>query len=93
MIRPESEFRPKDVRQRKNETYYASPPQKPSMLMRKKTKEKLSPSESSLKNPTADSIARIVRMRACMTAGRPRSRVGSGGIPREIEERERNTVL
>ena len=74
-------------------TYYASPPQKPSMLINKKTREKLRPSESSPKIPAADSIARMVRMRACTAAGTLRSRVGRGGKPNEIEDLDMNTVV
>ena len=72
--------------------YYARPPQIPSMLMSKKTRKKLAPSELSLKTPTALSYARVSRITSCVTAGIGNSFSGSGGQPSEIEDRERNTV-
>ena len=65
----------------------------PSMLIRRNTKEKLNPCESSLKIPAADSMANRVRISACTNAGAGRSLAGRGGSPREIEEREKNTVV
>ena len=73
--------------------YYARPPQKPSMLMSRKTREKLRPSESSLKMPAADSTTRIVRITAWTIAGRLSSRAGRGGRPREMDERDKKTVV
>ena len=72
-------------------TYYARPPQIPSMLTSKKTRKKLAPSELSLKIPTALSYARVNRITSCATAGTGNSFSGSGGQPSEIEDRERNT--
>ena len=77
----------------RGDTYYARPPQKPSMLIRRKTNEMLSPSESSLNIPTADSIMRMVRIAPCTKAGRLRNRAGRGGRPKEIDDRERKTVV
>jgi hypothetical protein len=65
----------------------------PSTLMRKKTNAKLSACESSLNIPRADSAARRVSMKACTNAGSGNSFVGSGGIPREIDERDAKTVV
>jgi hypothetical protein len=72
--------------------YYARPPQIPSMLMSKKTRKKLAPSELSPKIPTALSYARVNRITSCVTAGAGSSFSGSGGQPREMEDRERNTA-
>jgi hypothetical protein len=63
------------------------------MLIRRKTSEKLSPSESSPNIPTADSMARIKRIAPCTKAGRLSNRAGRGGRPREIDDRERKTVV
>ena len=73
-------------------TYYARPPQIPSMLTSKKTRKKLAPSELSPKIPIALSYTRVNRITSCMTAGAGSSFSGSGGNPKEMEDRERNTV-
>ena len=73
-------------------TYYARPPQIPSMLTSRKTRKKLAPSELSSKIPTALSYTRVNRITSCVTAGPGNSFSGSGGQPREIEDRERNTA-
>jgi len=62
------------------------------MLMSKKTRKKLTPSELSPKIPIALSYTRVNRMASCITAGTGNSFSGSGGQPREMEDRERNTV-
>lgn len=46
-----------------------------------------------LKNPTALSKRRVKRTKAWMIAGRESRRAGRGGRPREMEERERKTVV
>lgn len=53
----------------------------------------LSPSESPEKNPTADSKIRASSIDPCRTAGRGSSAVGRGGIPIDIEDLEKNTVV
>ena len=73
-------------------TYNARPPQIPSMLTSKKIRKKLAPSELSPKIPIALSYPRVKRMASCMIAGAGSSFSGSGGKPREMEDRERNTV-
>ena len=73
-------------------TYYARPPQIPSMLISKKTRKKLAPSELSPKIPTELSYVRVKRITSCITAGIGNSFSGSGGQPTEIEDRERKTV-
>lgn len=72
-------------------THYARPPQIPSMVMSKKTRKKLAPSELSLKIPIALSYARVNRITSCVTAGAGSNSSGSGGQPSEMEDRERNT--
>lgn len=57
----------------------------------KNTRAKLRPSDSSLKIPTADSVARMVTTIAWTVAGSARSLVGSGGRPSEIDDRDKNT--
>jgi hypothetical protein len=78
----------------REKTYYASPPQIPSRLMRMNTIT-MPPTPSFAfepsKMPTADSSVRVSRMTAWVIAGRGRNRVGSAGTPREMEERERKT--
>lgn len=64
----------------------------PSRLMSKKTRPVASPSESADISPTPDSSARRIRIPACTKAGSGRRRAGSGGMPREIDDREMNTV-
>ena len=73
-------------------TYYARPPQIPSMQMSRKTIKKLTPSELSPKIPTALSYVRVNSITSCVTAGAGSSFSGIGGQPREMEDRERNTV-
>lgn len=73
-------------------THYARPPQIPSILTSKKTRKKLAPSELSPKIPTALSYTRVNRMTSCVTAGIGSSLSGRGGQPREMEDREKNTV-
>lgn len=51
------------------------------------------PKSLSEKIPTADSKARVVKMTAWTIAGIDRSFAGIGGIPINIQERERNTVV
>lgn len=77
-------------------TYYASPPQIPSRLMRINTiimPQTPSSAFEPSKMPTADSSARVSRMKAWIIAGRERKRVGRAGNPREIEDRERKTEV
>jgi len=74
-------------------TDYAKPPQMPSILIKKKTRTMLAPFLSTGKNPTADSKVRETRTSACKIAGRDRSLCGSGGMPNDIEEREKKTVV
>jgi hypothetical protein len=74
-------------------THYARPPQMPSKLMSRKTNMMLRPSESSEKMPTADSNPSVSRMKPCRIDGNARKRGGSGGMPREMEEREKNTKV
>jgi hypothetical protein len=60
------------------------------MLMRRNTK----PTPYSSENiPTADSKTRVMRMRNWMIPGRGSKDEGRGGIPRDIEEREKKTVV
>lgn len=61
--------------------------------MRTNTSEKLRPWDFAPKIPKADSNTSIVRIIAWITAGMESRRVGSGGIPNEMEEREKNTVV
>lgn len=48
---------------------------------------------SSGTSPIPDSIANVVRITNCTIAGSGRRRSGSAGRPKEIEERERKTVV
>lgn len=73
--------------------YYAEPPHMPSRLIRTNTNRILGPSESELKNPTAASKLKVVNMIPCKMAGRERSRAGKGGMPRDMEDRDRKTVV
>ena len=73
--------------------YYAEPPHIPSTLISTKTRAIFVPFRSSEKIPTADSKARMIKMIACMIAGKPRSFSGIGGRPINIQERERKTVV
>ena len=50
-------------------------------------------SDSSLKTPMADSYIKIKKIRHWITAGNDISRVGSAGIPSDIDDRERKTVV
>ena len=72
--------------------YNARPPQIPSMLTSEKTRKKLAPSELSPKTPIALSYTSVNKMMSCVAAGTGSSLSGSGGNPREMEDRERNTV-
>lgn len=63
----------------------------PSRLINRKTRPIATPSALSGMIPNADSRARTVRMTNCAYAGRDRSRKGSGGMPIDIEERDKNT--
>lgn len=53
----------------------------------------LRPSWSSAKIPTADSYASVNKITSWTMAGSGRSRVGRGGIPKDMEERDINTVV
>lgn len=61
--------------------------------MRIKTNMILRPSWSSAKIPTADSYASVNKITSWTMAGSGRSRVGRGGIPKDMEERDINTVV
>ena len=74
------------------ETYYASPPQMPSRAIRQPT-QGIDPVAESGRTPTADSRLRNTRMRDWRTAGRGSRISGNGGIPTEMEEREKNTKV
>jgi hypothetical protein len=63
------------------------------MLIKVNTVMMLSASDSAEKNPTADSNVNISRIRACRMAGRGSKRDGRGGMPIDIEDREKNTVI
>jgi hypothetical protein len=76
-----------------SETYYARPPQIPSTQIRENVAAKLRPSFSAGKKPTADSNTSASRIKPCKIAGRGRNRGGNGGIPSDMDERERNTVV
>ena len=65
----------------------------PSKLISTKTSVIARPSEFSGIMPEPDSRAKIVRMKNWSMAGRERSLRGRGGIPSDMEERERNTVV
>ena len=75
------------------ETYYANPPQSPSRLMSINTKKMLKLSDSSPKIPIADSYIKVKKMKHWTMAGKDISRTGSAGIPRDIEDREKKTVV
>ena len=75
------------------ETYYANPPQSPSRPMRVNTKKMLRLSDSSPKIPMADSYIKTKKMKHWMIAGKDISRTGSAGIPRDIADREKKTVV
>jgi hypothetical protein len=74
-------------------TYYANPPQRPSRLMRVNTRKMLRLSESSPKIPMADSYIKVMKMKHWTMAGKDISRTGSTGIPRDIADREKKTVV
>ena len=74
------------------DTHYAEPPQIPSRAMRNRTAVIASPSEPTGTIPMPDSSERSNNMKNCTIAGRDNNRSGRGGIPREIDERERKTV-
>lgn len=78
---------------KKPSPYYAEPPHIPSTLIKMNTSMIVIPNFSSEKIPTADSKARVVKMTAWTIAGTDRSLAGIGGIPINIQERERNTVV
>lgn len=65
----------------------------PSRLTRINTIIILIPSDSLVKIPTEDSNAKIRSIADCRSAGSGRRRVGRAGIPREIEDREKKTVV
>lgn len=73
--------------------YYDEPPHIPSTLIKMNTRIIVIPYCSSEKIPTADSKARMVKMTAWTIAGRDRSLAGIGGIPINIQEREKKTVV
>ena len=50
-------------------------------------------SDSSPKIPIADSYIKVKKMRHWKTAGKDISRTGSAGIPRDIDDLERKTVV
>ena len=58
-----------------------------------KTKKMLKLSDSSLKTPMADSYVKVKKIRHWIMAGNDISRVGSAGIPSDIDDRERKTVV
>ena len=84
-------------------TYYASPPQMPSKLIRRNTTATLVPSQPSatwlttlppLSNkPMALSNPSIMSTQSWMIAGSGSNREGMGGNPKDIVEREKNTVV
>lgn len=78
---------------RSRKTYYAKPPHMPSTQTNKNTKNTLRLSDSSLKKPTADSYASATRIPNWMIAGAGKKCSGKAGIPNEIEERDRKTVI
>ena len=78
---------------RDRKTHYASPPHVPSSAMSRKTIQKLATGLPSPKTPTADSKPRKSMMKPWSRAGRKSKREGSGGIPMEIEDREKKTVV
>lgn len=80
-------------RKRKCETYYANPPQRPSRLISVNTKKMLKLSDSSPKSPTADSYIKAKNIRHWVMAGKDINRTGSAGIPRDIADREKKTVV
>ena len=57
------------------------------------TKKMLKLSDSSPKNPMADSYIKVKKITDCMIAGKGISHAGSAGIPRDIDDRERKTVI
>lgn len=62
------------------------------MLTSKKTRKKFVPSELSPKIPTALSYTSVRRIANCVIAGTGNSFSGSGGQPREMEDREKKTA-
>jgi hypothetical protein len=89
----EIDHQPNTDPKNKGGTHYARPPQIPSRLMSKKTNVMLRPSASAEKNPKADSNVSVSRMKPWRIDGNARKRGGSGGIPREMEEREKKTKV
>ena len=73
-------------------TYYAEPPQNPSIAMSTKHIVIATPSLLSGTKPVADSTANTANIAAWIAAGRYSSLAGSGGRPSEMEEREMNTA-
>ena len=73
-------------------TYYAKPPQMPSILINRNTRPKANPSELSGITPTPDSKARVTNITSCTIAGRGSKRDGKGGRPKEIDDRDKKTV-
>jgi hypothetical protein len=54
-------------------------------------KKMLAPSEVNI--PTPDSIAKVTNIMPCRTAGSGSNDSERGGIPIDIDEREKNTVV
>ena len=57
------------------------------------TKKMLRLSDSSPKIPMADSYIKVKKTKHWMMAGKGISRTGSAGIPRDIADREKKTVV
>ena len=57
------------------------------------TKKMFKLSDPSPKNPMADSYIKAEKIINWMIAGKGISRAGSAGIPRDIDDRERKTVV
>jgi len=64
----------------------------PSKLISINTIKTLIDSFSSPKKPKADSYERVNKMINCTIAGKGRRRAGKAGSPRDIEDRDKNTV-
>ena len=61
--------------------------------MRVNTRKMLRLSDSSPKMPTADSYIKTKKIRDWIIAGKDISRIGSAGMPRDIDDLERKTVV
>ena len=63
------------------------------MLIKTNTSRILDTSASLEKIPTADSMAKIANMHPWAKAGNESSAYGKGGKPRDMLDREKNTVV